>query len=213
MIKPICNAPVLNSSFNKGVEVWKKNFGPLLLAFLIVLLIGGVSCGICLPPLMCGFFGMVLAAMRDPSRPVQVGDVFNGFHVFGPSFVSGLVFGAASFAASFLVGTVPVLGWLASICISSVLAPAMVSWAQLISVDQAATVGEAISTPFGLLSDKRFWSFAGVAFLASLVGGLGALACGIGVFATAPLGLCVVAAAYEEMISAKETPAIPPPQA
>lgn len=213
MIKPICKAPVLNSSFNRGIEVWKKNFWPLVLSTLIVALIGAVSCGICAAPMCCGLYAMILSAMRDPSRPIQVGDVFNGFHVFGPSFVSGLVFGVASFAASALLGVVPVLGFLASLFISSVLSPAMVSWAQLISADQAATVGEAISKPFGLLSDKRFWSFAGVTFLAGLVGGLGALACGIGVFLTVPLAFCVVAAAYEEMHAGGVSPAIAAPQA
>ena len=72
--------------------------------------------------------------------------------------------------------------------------------------------------PLKLLRDKRFWSIVLVAFVASLVGCVGAVACGIGIFVTLPFAYCMVAAAYEEAYSegepaAAEAPAAPAPAA
>ena len=76
--------------------------------------------------------------------------------------------------------------------------------------------------PLKLLGDKRFWSIVLVAFVASLLGCVGAVACGIGIFVTLPFAYCMIAAAYEEAYAGEapsaaaapaELPADPPPAA
>ena len=67
--------------------------------------------------------------------------------------------------------------------------------------------------PIKLLRDKRFWSIVLVTFVASLLGGLGAIACGIGLFATLPFAFCMIAAAYEEAYGAAAPVAVEPPAA
>ena len=213
MTRELIGGAAVGTTFNRGLEIYKKNFVPLLLATLLALVVGGLSCGICTAPLLCGVYAMVLTAMRDGNATLKAGDVFKGFQKFVPAFVSCLVLGVIYNVACMILMIIPILGWIAVIILGLAAFPAIVAWSQLLVTDQDATVGEAIMVPIKLLRDKRFWSIVLVAFVASLVGGLGAIACGIGLFATLPFAFCMIAAAYEEAYGAAAPVAVEPPAA
>ena len=213
MTRELTGGAAVGTTFNRGLEIYKKNFVPLLLATLLALVVGGISCGICTAPLLCGVYAMILAAMRDGNATLKAGDVFKGFQKFVPAFVSCLVLGVIYNIVCAVLMIIPILGWIAVIILGLAAFPAIVAWSQLLVTDQDATVGEAIMVPIKLLRDKRFWSIVLVAFVASLVGGLGAIACGIGLFVTLPFAFCMIAAAYEEAYGAAAPAAVEPPAA
>ena len=213
MTRELTGGAAVGTTFNRGLEIYKKNFVPLLLATLLALVVGGISCGICTAPLLCGVYAMILAAMRDGNATLKAGDVFKGFQKFVPAFVSCLVLGVIYNIVCAVLMIIPILGWIAVIILGLAAFPAIVAWSQLLVTDQDATVGEAIMVPIKLLRDKRFWSIVLVAFVASLVGGLGAIACGIGLFVTLPFAFCMIAAAYEEASGAAAPAAVEPPAA
>ena len=214
MITTLKRSASVGTTFQRGLDVYKKNFVPLMLATLLALLIGGASCGICAGPLFCGVFMMVLNAMRNDGVVLKGGDVFKGFQKFLPAFVACLVLGMINSIVCSIFLAVPILGWIAAIVICDAAMPAGVCWSQLLVADKNATIGDAILVPLKLLGDKKFWSVVLVTFVASLVGSLGAVACGIGIIATLPFAYCMIAAAYEEVYSdagtAPEAPAETP---
>ena len=61
-----------------------------------------------------------------------------------------------------------------------------------------AGIGEAIGA-LKLPMEKPFWMFILISFVAAVVGGIGAVACGIGAFFTMPLAYCIIVAAYNDM--------------
>ena len=222
MIKELKQGAEIGSTFKRALEVYKKNFVPLLLATLLAIVVGSVSCGICMAPLFCGVFAMALAALRSSDATLKAGDVFKGFQKFLPAFVSCLVLGLINSLISCVLMVIPVVGWIALVVVCYGITPAVVAWAQLLVVDQEASIGDAISVPLKLLGDKRFWSVVLVSFVAGLIGSLGAIACGIGLLVTLPFVYCMIAAAYEEAYSgaapndgnlAIEAPAIDEPPA
>lgn len=201
MIKELKQGAEIGTTFNRALEVYKKNFVPLLLATLLAIVIGVASCGICLAPLFCGIFAMALVALRSSDATLKAGDVFKGFQKFLPAFVSCLVLGLINSFVSSVLMVVPIVGWIALIVVGYAVAPAVIAWAQLLVVDQDATIGDAIAVPLKLLGDKRFWSVVLVSLVAGLIGGLGAIAFGIGLLVTLPFAYCMIAAAYEEAYS------------
>ena len=215
MIKELKRGAAVGTTFNRGLEVYKKNFVPLLVATLLMGVIGGITCGICSAPLCCGVFAMILAAMRNGDATLKIGDVFKGFQKFVPAFVAFLVIGVINSIASSILMVVPILGWIAVIVLGCAVIPAVMMWSLLLVADQDASIGDAILVPLKLLGDKRFWSIVLVAFVASLLGCVGAIACGIGLFVTLPFAYCMIAAAYEEAYAdgapaAAEAPVAPP---
>ena len=219
MVKELKRGAAVGTTFNRGLEIYKTNFVPLLLATLLAVLIGSVTCGICTAPLFCGVFMMVLAAMRSKEATLQAGDVFKGFQKFVPAFVSSLVL-YLIFFVGYLILAATVIGLILLPVLCAVYG-AVCFWSLLLVADQNASVGDAILVPLKLLGDKRFWSIVLVSFVASLLGCLGSFACGIGVFVTLPFAYCMVAAAYEEAYSdaaptaapAQEAPAVEAPAA
>ena len=222
MIKELKRGAEVGTTFNRGLEIYKKNFVPLLVATILMGVIGGITCGICSAPLCCGLFAMILTAMRGKDVTLQIGDVFKGFSKFVPAFVAFLLIGVANSIVSSILMVVPILGWLAVIVLGCAVVPAGMMWSLLLVADQDASIGDAILVPLKLLGDKRFWSIVLVAFVASLLGCVGAVACGIGIFVTLPFAYCMIAAAYEEAYAGEapsaaaapaELPADPPPAA
>ena len=201
MIKPIAGTVTLGSCLDRGLKLYKENFSTLFPATLLAMLIGAATCSICAGPMICGVLAIVLALLRGKAPKPSVGDVFNGFSRFLPAFLSLLVVGLVFSVLTTILVIVPILGWIAAIAINWFVAPTVTFWALLLVTDQNATFGEALTTPFKLLQDKKFWPMALVSFVAGLVGALGAIACGIGIFLTMPLTYCIIGAAYEQIYS------------
>jgi uncharacterized membrane protein len=83
----------IGETLKLGWETFTKNAVPLIVGTLLMALVGGLSFGICLGPMLVGYNKMCLRAARG--EQVAVGDVFQGFQQFLPAFVLMLVAGIA----------------------------------------------------------------------------------------------------------------------
>ena len=203
MIKTMTRSTSVGSALSKGWAIYKENFVLIFLATLVAAIIGSVTCGICGGAMQCGLIGIVLSLLRKQDPKPEFGKLFDGFQKFVPAFVTFLVFGLINF----VICLIPILGAVISVIIT----PTVMVWAMFLIQDQDATIGEAISTPLKLLGEKSFWMVILVAFVAGLLAAVGAIACGIGVFFTAPIFICTLAAAYEEVYGEQQEEPAPAP--
>ncbi len=209
MVKELKRGVQISTTFNRGFDIYKKNFLPILVASLLATVIGSFSFFICFPPLICGLFAMILTVMRNNNATLEIGDVFKGFKKFLPSLAAFILIAIILFIICTILAIVPVIGAIAGLVVGHAVAPAVTSWAMLLIADQDASVGDAVLTPLKLLTDGRFWSIVLAAFVASLIGSIGTLICLIGAIVTIPFTFCMIAAAYEEAYADYASPDSP----
>ncbi len=195
-----------------------------LVMFAVVALIAGVLSAtvILVGPMACGMYYVALKKMRNPDQPVQVGDLFKGFEVFGQSVVAFLLVMAAYLGVaialgilSSILGYIPLLGKLVAVIVNIV-------W-----IFAALGVGALLMFVFPLVMDKRMGGWEAVqasykrvapewlAFtlfylLIVLISELGVVACGIGVLITMPIYYCATAVAYRDIFGQGEQQVIEP---
>jgi len=198
----------MGAEMGKGWRLFQANMGMLILAGLISTVVGAVTCGLLAGPLFAGLLLILDRLIRnDPVRP-QAGDVFKGLDFF----VQALVLGLICFAISFVLALVPVLGHLASLLVGSVM-----MWSMMRIVYRRETAVDALKAVFGDLGRGEFTMPLVFGALAGLIGGLGILACGVGLFFTLPLSYCMMACCYHTLYESgcaaaePEIPAAEPP--
>ena len=185
----------------KGFNLYKNNFGVLVLASLVATLLSVVTMGILAGPMIAGLC-MILLQLFDGKEPKpDVGMVFKGFNYFLQSFLFFIVWGVGLIIVSFLLSIVPCVGQLAAIFaiwaaetllmfgIFFIVEDEMEFWpASMKSIDTVKT---------------NFWPFLGFFIVVSIIGSIGALLCGIGAVITAPIQGCILTVAYREIFSGK----------
>ncbi|MBO7483474.1 MAG: hypothetical protein J6U17_06290 [Kiritimatiellae bacterium] len=196
MTYELAKIPSIGTAFDKGFKLYKENFSLVFLSTLVAILVGSVTCGIITPVLLCGLYSILLRLLRGSEPKPVVGDLFSQFSKFWPAFLSCLVLGLVFYVVSVVVMLVPVVGWAAGYAIN-IGGSAVTVWATLMVLEKNATTGEAINS-FKILFSKDGWMWVLLVFVASMLGALGAIACGIGVLFTFPFTFCMIAAAYDE---------------
>jgi len=190
----------IGAELEKGWKLFQPNMGLLIVAGLIATLVSAVTCGILGGPLMAGMFLMIRRLIRnDPAKP-QAGDVFKGFDYF----VQSLILVVVCLLAICLLSMIPVLGQLVCVVVGSVM-----MWGVLFVTYQNLTAVDAIKKVFALLQSGEFTMPFIFGILASLVSGLGLIACVVGVFFTIPIGYCMMACCYETLFGAEPEAAQP----
>lgn len=192
----------LNEWISEGFNLYKENMGVLILASLIAILIMSVSVGLLAGPMIAGLVFITLKLYdREEPKP-GAGDVFKGFSFFVNAFLFALVWGILFFVGSLILNLVPFLGQIASLAFTFGL-QALLMFAMFLIVDQNTPFWEASMTSIEKVK-SNLWPFIGFGALAALIGGLGAIACGIGVFLTMPIQTCILAVAYREVFGGVE---------
>lgn len=185
--------------FERGFEVYKKNFGVLVLASLVMVLLSMVSIGILAGPLTVGMALLVLRLVDgDPDKP-DVGALFKGFAFFLPSFLFTLVWGLLAFVALTLLALVPCLGNIAGFALMLCLSTAL-TFGYFLMGDRGLDFWSASKESFAMVRDS-FLPFLGLVTVAGLIADAGMLLCGIGMFFTIPVFFCVMAVAYRETLA------------
>ena len=95
-------------------ELFAKDALALIVASLITVLLGTLSLGIVLVPLVAGLYLMVMRRVRE-GRPAEIGDVFACFDRFGAYFVAFLMFLAIGFAFAVVLAAPVVLAIVAGV--------------------------------------------------------------------------------------------------
>ena len=181
----------------KGFNLYKENFGILVLVSLIAVIVSAVTVGVLAGPMAAGVLVIVfqLLARREP-RP-EVGTLFRGFDFFLNSFLFFVIWGIAVFVASLVLGLVPCIGQLASMFVVFV-AHALLMFGLFLIVDRKMEFWPASVESFNRVK-QNFWPFLGFSIVCNLIGSIGAVACGIGIAFTLPIQVCILAVAYRDI--------------
>ncbi len=196
-----------------GFNLYKENFGILVLASLIAGILSVVTLGILAGPMMAGFLLITLRLFDKQEPKPEVGDVFKGFEYFLNSFLFILVWAVVLIVVSFLLGLVPCVGPFASVFVVYVI-QSFLMFGLFLIVDEQMEFWPASMESFERVK-TNFWPFLGLFAVSSIIASIGAIACGIGVFLTVPIQACILTVAYRDIFSGVSTPAVTeetPPQ-
>ncbi len=180
----------IGKSFSDGFNLYKNNFGIMLLGTLLATLIGSLTCGILYAPLLVGLFWVVDRLYTKDENIPTAGDIFKGMSKFGPAFICFILF-IIIYSIACLV---PVLGLIAAYIAS----PMMIFALMYIGFEDMEPIA-AIKRVFQELFSGALLMPVLIGFLAGLAGGIGAIACGIGVIFTIPIVPAVYLCTYYQM--------------
>jgi hypothetical protein len=185
----------------KGFNLYKENFGILVLVSLIAVIVSGVTVGILAGPMAAGVL-LIVFQLHDRKEPrPEVGNLFRGFDFFLNSFLFFVIWGIAVFVASLVLGLVPCIGQVASLFVVFV-AHALLMFGLFLIVDRKMEFWPASVASFNMVK-RNFWPFLGFSIVSNLIGSIGAVACGIGVVFTLPIQVCILTVAYREIFDGK----------
>lgn len=194
----------------KGFEIYKQNLGTLLVASLIAVVLSAFTFGILAGPMFAGMILIVLDLIDGKEKKPDVGRLFNGFNHFAQSLLFMLVWGLITFAGSFVLSFILCVGQIAAVFGSLVL-NGLLMFGLFLIVDKGMEFWPASMESMKVVK-TQFWPLVGYYIVASVLGGLGSVACGIGIFLTLPIMICSVAVAYREFFPVQGAPQ-PEPEA
>jgi len=189
-----------------GFNLYKNNFGVLVLASLIATVLSVVTVGILAGPMMAGVLLITLALFDKQEPKPDVGSVFKGFDFFLNSFLFVLVWGVGLVVVSFLLCLVPCIGQLAALFVIFA-AQAFLMFGLFLIVDKQMEFWPASMESVEKVK-TNFWPFLGFCVVVCIIGSIGAILCGIGVILTAPIQACILTVAYRDVFGVYETPAV-----
>ncbi len=182
-------------------EVFSSDFVNYLIIGLVVGIVSSVTLMILGGPLLAGTLIVIRRKLRGQGT-LDVGAVFNeGFQYFVDTFV--LVFGSAIAIGivTFILQFIPVIGQLVAIVVGVFLGPYWAFGIHFIT-EEKQSFSEAFKSAWDafMRNPLMIWVFG---LLAGIISGIGSIACGIGVFATAPVGFVMFALMLESMYPPK----------
>jgi hypothetical protein len=164
-----------------GSDPNHPNPGGMMALSSLFSLISGVIGGAAAAYFMVGLYRMAFKHIRG--EPIRINDAFSGGDLFLPMW-----------GATILIGLGTAIGSMFCILPGLLLYSLWIFTFPLI-VDKRLGVVEAMTVSFNTLK-PHMWPVLGFLIVAGLIGSLGALACGIGVFFTAPIYLIALALLY-----------------
>jgi len=167
-------------------EAWSIVQQDLWAHVLIVIVVGLLSYVPLLgPAMMAGYMLIILRKLRNPAYTPAVGEVFEGFQLFVPALLVGIV-----------GGLIAALGVIA--CIVGVFATqALVMFGMPLVVDRKMEFWPAIQASMDKVKpDLVAWSI--FVLLVALVQLVGVIACGVGVLVSTPVIAVTVMVAYRD---------------
>ncbi len=181
--------------FGEGWELFKQYGGGfigfifvsfainLVLAFIPVL--GQIGSVVIAGPLNAGFF--IVAFKIAKNRQYTFGDFFRGFDNFLQLFLTNLVMG------------IFVLLGMVLLVIPGIYLAIAYAFAIALVVEKRLEFWDALETSRKIIT-KQWFSFFGLFFLIGLLNLAGVIALGVGVLVTAPWSVCILAAAYKDVV-------------
>ena len=186
-----------------GFNLYKANFGTLVLASIFVVVISTITAAILAGPMLAGL-ALVTLELLDRKKPQpEAGKVFKGFDYFLQSFLFVVVWGIGILIGSAILGGIPVIGQLAALAFVYA-AQAILMFGMFLIVDRQMEWLPASTESINIVK-ANFWPFFGLSTVAGIIGSIGAIAFGIGVVFTIPIQGCILAVAYREVFGSSET--------
>jgi uncharacterized membrane protein len=180
--------------FTDGFALYRENFGKMVFASLIAVIISAMSVCVLAAPMLAGILIISLDLYdRRAPRPT-IGTIFKGFRFFSQTFLFFLIWATCLVITSFAVAILPFIGPLASLFFIYVL-QAFLMFGPFLIVDQRMGFWAASVQSFNK-TKTNFWPFLSVSAVASIIGSSGAIVCGLGLAVTAPIQACILTVAY-----------------
>jgi len=192
----------------EGFELYKENLSVLILSSLIANVLTAFTLGILGGPMFAGLIKIVLRLNDKEQPPPTVGDLFQGFHYFMPSFLFTLVWGLIFGAGACILRFVPCIGPLIAIVLT-LAGVAFLMFGFYLIVDRGMDFWPASMASIEKVKPD-FFPFLGLYLVAAIIGEIGVLACGIGVFATMPICFAILAVTYRDVFADGQMPPAPP---
>ena len=174
---------------SEAFELYKANFALLCVATLLALLLSVFTCGVLAGPMWAGLTLILLRVSRNEQPAPQIGDLFKGFEFF----LQSLLYVVVIFAASFILGFIPMLGQVAPMLLMP-----LVMFSVCLIVDRKLEFWPAIVTSFEK-AKTEYVSLLVLWLVASLISAAGAILCGVGAILTAPFSAIVAVVAYRHL--------------
>ena len=181
----------------QGFNLYKNNFGTLVLASAIALVLSTITIGILTGPMIAGLMIIALQLLRKEAPKPDAGSVFKGFRYFLNAFLFMVIWGLAILIGSFILSLFPFIGQLLSLFLAYT-AQAFLMFGLFLIVDKQMNFWPASQLSIQTVK-TNFWPFLGLSAIASIIGSIGAIAFGIGIVLTVPIQVCILAVAYEEI--------------
>ena len=191
----------------QGFNLYKNNFGTLVLASVIVLVLTKITIFILTGPMIAGLVIVTLQLMRKQDPKPNAGSVFRGFDYFLSSFLFIAIWVIAIFVGSLMLGLFPLIGPLLSLFYMFA-AQAFLMFGLYLIVDKEMNFWPASQESIQTVK-TNFWPFFGLSAIASIIGSIGIIAFGVGIVLTVPIQVCILAVAYEEIFVVTEPSSAP----
>jgi len=180
-----------------GFSLYKENFVVLVLANLIAAILSAVTLGILAGPMFAGLIIIILACLDKKEPKAEIGDIFKGFDFFLDSFLFVIIWGAISIVITLLLNFIPCAGQVLSMFVGIIIST-IIMFGIFLIVDRKMNFWPASMASINLVK-TNFFPFAGLVIVATVLGYIGGLACGIGIIITMPIGACILAVAYRNL--------------
>lgn len=181
----------------QGFNLYKNNFGTLVLASVIALVLSTITIGLLTGPMIAGLIIIALQLLRKETPKPDAGRVFRGFRYFLNAFLFMLIWGLAILIGSIVLSIFPIIGHLLSLFFVYA-AQAFLMFGLYLIVDKQRNFWPASQESIQTVK-TNFWPFFGFSAIASIIGSIGAIAFGIGIVLTVPIQVCILTVAYEEI--------------
>ena len=184
----------------QGWHLYKNNFGTLVLASVIALVLSAITIGILTGPMIAGLIILTLQLLRKEEPKPDAGRVFRGFNYFLNSFLFMVIWGLAILIGSAILAifhVIPLIGQLPSLFFIYA-AQAFLMFGLYLIVDKQMNFWPASRESIHTVK-TNFWWFLALSSVASIIGSIGAIAFGIGIVLTIPIQVCILAVAYQEI--------------
>lgn len=192
----------------EGFDLYKENLSVLILSSLIAYLMTGVTLGILAGPMFAGLIQIILRLHDKDQPPPTVGDLFQGFQYFLPSFLFTLVWTAIIVVSSLILMLIPCIGTLLILGLTFA-GMAFLMFGLYLIVDRKMDFWPASMASIEKVKED-FFPYLGLSLVAAIIGEIGTIACGIGVFATMPIYFTILAVTYRDVFDKGQTPPVPP---
>ena len=181
----------------QGWHLYRNNFGTLVLASVIALVLSAITIGILIGPMIAGLIVLTLQLLRKEAPKPDAGRVFRGFNYFLNAFLFMVIWGLTIFIGSAILAIFPLIGQLLSFFFIYA-AQAFLMFGLYLIVDKQMSFWPASRESIRTVK-TNFWWFLALSSIASIIGSIGAIAFGIGIVLTIPIQVCILAVAYEEI--------------
>ena len=186
----------------RGWELLKSNFGPIVGATLVVIIVAAVANAI---PLLGYLSGLLLGGVfngglyyfymkKIRGQPTDLGDAFSGFTLaLGPLVLTGLVV------------TLMVLAGLVCLILPGIYLAVAYSFAYMLVIDRKMEFWAAMEVSRRVIT-AQWWRMLALMIVGGIIAVLGLLGFIIGIFITLPICIGALVYAYEDLCN-------PPPRA